>query len=106
MPYSGAYMDGNATKVLTFPNKETADQWLLLQASIKRDAPLVFAHVHAAGGNYNDMTIQERAFGQNWLNQIQDLRTMSQQHHLQGLSDGLPPTIHQAEQDYIAIRQR
>ena len=105
MSYNVAYIDGSFVMGLSFPDEETAHEWLFLQSSVKQEAPMLFGYVHASDGHYDRMTVVQRAFGQNWLNRINQLREMSQRFELKGLRDGLPPSIRKAEEDYLALRQ-
>ena len=103
MPFNVAYSDGTDFKILSFPDCKSAHDWLHLQSQIRVEEEELFDYVRRVEGEYERMTAHERSFGNNWLEKVEQLRSLSRRFELEGLNSGVPQTIREAEQEYLAL---
>ena len=91
-----AYLDGqHHVMELSFSSEDAAMKWCLLASAIKRNASELVDYIEASGGRYDRMSAEQRAFGESWLQHVNQLR---------GMGHGLPPTIEEAENNYNAVK--
>ena len=82
--------------MIDFPDKETGQLWCNLESSIKDDAQALWSQVAAGGHRYDGMTAEHKAYGERWLNKVNQLRN---------LGHGVPPSIERSFKNYQAIKR-